>query len=574
MPDRFEDLESRVETLARDLHRVEARLGRLEAQQGLVEAPPEPAAVPAGANGLSLPQEPSQGTLALAGRTLVALGGGYLIRAMTDAGVLPALGGVALGLAYAVLWLAAADRAARAGRRASAGFHGLTSGLIAYPLLWETTTRFRLLSPPVALAILVLLFGAGIAVTARHHLGSVAWVVTSLALGTTAGLLFSTHHLLAAVLALLAIGALAEWLAFRDLWLDLRWPTALVLDAALVALVLVGSRPAGLPEGYPALPLGAAVAVTLGLTALYTASIVARTLGRGCPVTPFELAQGTAALVLGLAGAWELLAARGAATTTLGGLTLLLGALSYAAAFAFVERRTGHGRNFYFYSTVGSLLTLVGSRAILEGIALSVTWCLLALASAWLGRRFARITLRFHGALYLGAAAFVTDLLAASWGAFLAAAGSWPLPGFAGWMTAATAVACYAILASDRTPSKRSWERLPQAGMAAIGVWIAGGTLVAALVAALGPASASAPAVVATLRTGVLALLAVALGGAARRWTLPELAWFVYPLLAIGGLKLVTEDLREGRPATLFVSLVLYGGALIAAPRLIQRQKR
>ena len=385
---------------------------------------------------------------------VVALGGGYLIRAMTDAGALPALGGVALGLAYALLWLGAADRAAGAGRRASAGFHGLTSGLIAYPLLWETTTRFHLLSPPVALAILVLLFGAGIAITARHRLGSMAWVVTSLALGTTAGLLFSTRHLLAAVLALLAMGAVVEGLAFRDLWLDLRWPTALVLDAAVVALVLVGSRPAGLPEGYPALPMGAAVAATLGLAALYTASIVARTLGRGCPVTAFELAQGTAALVLGLAGAWDLLAARGAATTALGGLSLLLGALSYAAAFAFVERRTGHGRNFYFYSTVGSLLTLVGSRAILEDAALSVTWCLLALASAWLGRRFARITLRFHGALYLGAAAFVTDLLAASWRAFLAPAGSWPLPGLAGWITAATAVAGYAILASESTPSE------------------------------------------------------------------------------------------------------------------------
>jgi hypothetical protein len=318
--------------------------------------------------------------------------------------------------------------------------------------------------------------------------------------------------------------------------------------------------------------MGSAVAVTLGLTALYTASIVARTLGRGCPVTAFELAQGTAALVLGLAGAWELLGARGTATTALGGLSLLLGALSYAAAFAFVERRTGHGRNFYFYSTVGILLTLVGSRTILDDTALSFTWCLLALASAWLGRRFARITLRFHGALYLGAAAFVTDLLAASWRAFLAPAGSWPLPGLAGWVAAATAVAGYAILASGRAPSKHPWERLPQAGMAALGVWIAGGMLVAALVAAPGLVSVS-PAVVATLRTGVLALLAVALGGAARRWTLPELAWFVYPLLAIGGLKLVTEDLREGRPATLFVSLVLYGGALIAAPRLTKRSE-
>jgi hypothetical protein len=264
-------------------------------------------------------------------------------------------------------------------------------------------------------------------------------------------------------------------------------------------------------------------------------------------------------------------AAHGGAATALGGLSLLLGALSYAAAFAFVERLTGHGRNFYFYSTLGCLLTLVGSRASLGDAALTLTLCLLALASAWLGRRFARLTLHFHGALYIGAAAFVTDLLAASWRELLAPAGSWPLPGLAGWIAAATAVAGYAILASESTPSKHFWERLPQAGIAATCVWIAGGTLVAALVALLEPASASAPAVVATLRTGVLALLAVVLGAAARRWALPELAWFVYLLLALGGLKLVSEDLREGRPATLFVSLVLYGGALIAAPRLMRR---
>jgi hypothetical protein len=311
--------------------------------------------------------------------------------------------------------------------------------------------------------------------------------------------------------------------------------------------------------------------VVLGLTALYAASIVARTLGRGCPVTPFEVAQGAVALVLGLGGAWEILAARGGPTTTLGGLGLFLGALSYAAAFAFVERRTGHGRNFYFYSTMGCFLALVGSRAILEGTALSVVWCLLALASAWLGRRFARMTLRFHAALYLGAATVVTDLLAASSRELFAPLANWPLPELAGWITITAAFAAYVILASERAPSLRFWERLPQGVMAVLAAWVAGGTLVAALVATLGPAGASGPAVVATLRTGVLALLAVVLAAAARRWTLPELAWLVYPLLAIGGLKLITEDLRLGRPATLFVSLVLYGGALIAAPRLMRR---
>ena len=226
-----------------------------------------------------------------------------------------------------------------------------------------------------------------------------------------------------------------------------------------------GPGQGALPRATLPCPWGPPSRPPLGLAALYTASIVARTLGRGSPVTLFELLQGTAALVLGLGGAWELLAPQG--LTVLGGLSLLLGALSYAAAFAFVERRTGHARNFYFYSTVGSLLTLVGSRALLDDTALSVAFCLLALASAGLGRRFARSTLRFHAALYLVAAAFVTDLLAASWRELFAPGGSFSLPGLGGWITAAAAVLGYAILAADRVPATHAWARLPQAILAA-----------------------------------------------------------------------------------------------------------
>ena len=395
MPDRFEDLEARLESLARDLRRVEDPPRPAGSAAGTRRGAPGTCRRPCGRCRRPVPpRDLSQGTLALAGRTLVALGGGYLIRAMTDAGVLPALGGVALGLAYAVLWLAVADRAARAGRRASAASTASRADSSPIRCLWETTTRFRPPEPSTALTILVLVFGVGIAVTARHRLGSVAWVITSLAVGTTAGLLFSTHHLLAAVLALLAMacsGGVAGPTAISGS--TCAGPPLSSSTPRSWPWSWSGPGPAGLPEGYPLLPTGAAVAATLGLTALYTASIVARTLGRGCPVTPFELAQGTAALVLGLAGAWEILAARGAAPTTLGGLSLLLGALSYAAAFAFVERRTGHGRNFYFYSTVGSLLTLVGSRAILEGHGLERH-----LVHSGPRLRLARATLRSHDA--------------------------------------------------------------------------------------------------------------------------------------------------------------------------------
>ena len=44
--------------------------------------------------------------------------------------------------------------------------------------------------------------------------------------------------------------------------------------------------------------------------------------------------------------------------------------------------------------------------------------------------------------------------------------------------------------------------------------------------------------------------------------------WLVYPVLAAGLVKLIVQDLREGRPATIMFSLLVYGAALIVAPRM------
>ncbi|HEY5113807.1 MAG TPA: hypothetical protein VIJ45_06825, partial [Coriobacteriia bacterium] len=74
--------------------------------------------------------------------------------------------------------------------------------------------------------------------------------------------------------------------------------------------------------------------------------------------------------------------------------------------------------------------------------------------------------------------------------------------------------------------------------------------------------------VVATVRTSVLAAAALALAWAGRYRRFREAAWLLYPVLVVGGLKLLVEDLPRSRPATLFIALALYGGALIVAPRL------
>ena len=67
---------------------------------------------------------------------------------------------------------------------------------------------------------------------------------------------------------------------------------------------------------------------------------------------------------------------------------------------------------------------------------------------------------------------------------------------------------------------------------------------------------------------------AILLAWLGRRSRFEEATWLVYPLLVAGGLKLLLEDLRAGRAATLVVSLAFYGGALILAPRLARRTEK
>jgi hypothetical protein len=256
----------------------------------------------------------------------------------------------------------------------------------------------------------------------------------------------------------------------------------------------------------------------------------------------------------------------------LGVFSLVFGIAAYAAAFAFVERRPGHARTFYFHSTLALLLTLVGSRMMLEAMSQSLLWSVLAMAAAWLGGRFDRVTLRAHGAVYLLAASVVAGLAAGATAALLGDP-SLPLPlAPAAVFVAGVAIGVYAVLVATRRRADASWRHLlPQATMAALVVWAAAGLAVRVLVAGMNawPALALNPAYVATARTAVMAAMAVALAWTGRRWALRELIWLVYPVLALGALHLLVEDLRYGRPLTLFVSFALYGGALFACPKLL-----
>ena len=59
--------------------------------------------------------------------------------------------------------------------------------------------------------------------------------------------------------------------------------------------------------------------------------------------------------------------------------------------------------------------------------------------------------------------------------------------------------------------------------------------------------------------------------GRAARVQRAELTWLVYPLLALCGFKLIAEELRHARSITLFVSLIIFGGALVLLPRWLRQ---
>jgi hypothetical protein len=579
MDDSRDPMRARLEGLARELEDVRRRLERLESREGPVPAtsllavPGGAAAVGAGPLATSGVKALSTGSVGFVGRTFVVLAGAFLLRGLTDAGIVPGAVGALVGLAYAAAFLFAADRTAP-GARTSAAFHGLAAVLIGYPLLWETTGRFSLLSPVASGSLLVVFLVLGLAVAGRRGIGEIAWASVLLAGATALGLLVRTHDLATFTIVLLLAAAAVEVLAFHDRWPSLRWPAAIVLDLAVVALAMVEQRAGGRPDGYPAASAGVLVAIGIALALVYLAGMAARTLLRARPVKPFEMVQVPVAIVLGCSGAANALRASGHGLISLGALALLLGAASYAVSFSFLERRPEFGRNFHAYTTLGGMLTLVGTRLLLPLAEATAAWSALAVGAAFLGARYARATLKVHGALYLVAAAAASGLLAHARDALLGApAGPWTALSFAGGMALVAAGVCYALLvprasSAAEPPSRRTAALVVATTLGWSGAGVVASALAAALARAPG-ADADAP-VLGAVRTAVIAATAVLFAVAGRRRALPELTWLVYPTLAAGAVQLLVEGFARGRPLTLFVAFALYGATLLAVPRLVR----
>ncbi|HUP02613.1 MAG TPA: hypothetical protein VMU19_01410 [Bryobacteraceae bacterium] len=554
-------LEREVRALALRVQQIEQRL---DMPAPVLELGQPPAGEAAAATEPGLEQV-TVSALPLAGRALLGLAGAYLLRALTESDTLSVGVGVAIGICYAILWLIWAARTP-VERRMETALHSVTAALVLAPLLWEATLRFHAISTRTAGALLLAFTLIGLAVSWRKRLLAVATITMLAGLGTAAALLMATHDVLPFTFVFLGVAAAVEISACLDHWLSERWLAASMADLSVLLVTWLVTNARGLPPAYAPIPQPWLLAAQAALLGIYLSSTMVRTLLRGFTFTGFETAQCALAFLIGVGGGLSL----SKEAQAISAMALACAAACYLVAFAHSEYEGSHSRNFHTYSTFGLLLAVTGTRILLPGGGAPVAWAALAAVCVWAGGRFGRFTLRVHGVVYLGLALVASGALARAAALLLGAEASGAAQP-ALWAGAAAAGACYALACAPSSDPRLA--RVARAAMAGMLTWLAAGSLAGVLTAGYHAAfgASSSHAYCATLRTGVLTAGGLALawtGGRRKNW---ELAHLAYPMMALGAYRLLAEDLRQERKGALFLSLLVYGAALTALPRVGRR---
>jgi hypothetical protein len=547
MRDRVAELESSVAALAADVAVLRARVASLEA------------GLPAPADGGTVASIPEvdvarvEGWLTLLGRTLVILGGAYLLRALTSAQIVPYAAGVGAGLLYGAPWLLLAARSGARGRLLDAFAYGLSTALIGYPLVWEATTRFNVFTPTESAILVGVLTAAAFGLSAVWRLHSLAAIVTGGALASAVGLAIATQQWLPFTVLALAVGIATLWLGYLRDWLLLRWPAALVVD--LLIVVLTG-RGAG--QFWPV--LGAVLAVI----AAYLGSFAARTLRKGRRVIPFEVAQSVGVLAIVLPCLFAFVSSRPAGAFTVAASLLAAGVAIYAVSFTMVQRRAPLA-NLFFYSLMALTLTVAGGAIAFPSVA-PVLFAAAGLTAALVAHRGAPVVLWTQALLFTGAAMISSGLLASATAALGGPERFWVVPQWTAWLALACAAAALAVVPRRDGPLLYGIAAA-RLLLSVLVLWAAAGMLVYGLTSALGRLPGWGPGWLATARTIVAVAVTLGTAYASRRDGWREAGWLTYPLLVLLGAKLLISDVPSGRPLTLFLALAAYGIALIAAPR-------
>ncbi len=556
--DRLVRLESQLAYLTERVADLEQRLGLVEGHSPPVKpvSPDEPSVAVIGEIRNLRAQQP----LALAGRTLVVLGGAYLLRALTELGVLTTSAGVGLGILYGAPWLLLASRAAARGAQVDAFVHALTAALIGYPLMWEATLRFNVVSPAQSAALLGALTGGAFALASVRSLQGLAWVTMIGTMISSVGLAVGTGDWIAYTVLAIVTGVATLWLGYTHDWTVLRWPAAAIGN---VMLLIVTARSA--VDGH----VTAALLVQLLVLGSYLGSFAIRTLLIGRPVIPFEVVQSIAVLVVAFGGAISLIRSSSSNVLAVGIGSLIIAAAGYIVAFSFVDRRR-HVKNFFFYAQLAQVFAIVGTMLCAGGASGSVGYSAAAVTAALLARHNRRQALLLQAFVYVIAAALASGLLEHA----VLALWSTSISFVAIRATEIAALVTVAIVTF--VPIRNTIEpwgifaSVLRCVLIAVLAWSAAGISIALVIGAIPGSEHISASALATIRTGAFVIGTLGLALAARHPSGREAAWLVYPVLFLTGAKVLLIDFPQGHPQTLFAALALYGIALSAVPRLVR----
>jgi hypothetical protein len=580
MEERTSRLESAVAQLQLTVQTLQKRLDALEARdfaranattEAAAEASTEAAHAAAPVRRRVKDQYDPIAILSLAGRLLLVLAGGFFLRAITEAGTLSEPIGVSLAFAYAAVWLFMADRAGGRGLVPSAVSHALGATMVAFPLTLEATTRFKVLTGTSSALVIAVMTTALLFVAWRRRLRAVAWIAVIATLPISAILLIQTGVIVPFTVYLIALGVATLWLTYSIDWWGLRWPVALAADIAVAGVTLRAFS----PEHRDAPEIAAALQLLLLFS--YFGTTAYRTLIRGLGVSRFEIVQTTAALVVSLGGGYFMAQSIAANPALVGLSALLVGMACYGVALSAIAWREGDHLNFYYYTTLGLTLVLAGFALTGGGASIGAVFAVLAALAAFLWARFGRLYMLLHAAAYLVAAGIVSGAFAYGVRTIVAAdEGAWLLP---------DAVLVLMLVSSALSAAFASKRPTSEDGEFSVGLrfivilvcaWTVGGVLIGYVAPVAGRMADGSvdPGVLATARTAVLSLSTILIAWMGRHARLREWGWLVYPLLVGIGFKLMTQDFKQSRPATLFIALALFGAALIVAPRLRRRVEK
>jgi hypothetical protein len=498
---------------------------------------------------------------------VLAIAGAYVLRTLTDWNIVQPVAGVAMGLAYAAVWLWLAARAPLEARFAAA-LTCTTSMLIMGPLVWEAAERLRVMSSWAGAAVLTLFALGALALAARTPHKMIGSIACASSIVLALALLLVREDIVPFTAALLVIAAGMEFSASGDRPSRVRPLAALAAGSAVFLFSYLMSRPAGMPQTWHPAPRTAVLIAQITLIVIYLWTAWIRSVVRGKTLTLGEIGQTGLALFIGFGSAVWVFGRDPAVMLSLGISALAGGLAFYMLSFRLFER--DNKRNFRALSTLGLILLLTGMYIPFPRVGFWSLASVCAVGCCWAARLFALPTLGLHGAFYLALASVVAGATSQPL-AVLFSVGPGARPVLPSLAVLVALVPCW-LAVSDISPSSHGYWRnqISSLVLAALGVWISAGLAVSAVTAAWAKVAAGATLAADTLGTVVLVIFALVLAWAGTRWRKRELVWALYGVMAVGAYKLATRDFVDEHNFAMVLSLLCYGGALVLLPRLLR----